>query len=213
MRPHATLVLLLGLIATISPAYAADALAPAWPKISREARPWTRWWWLGSAVDKPNLTRELEAIAAAGFGGVEITPIYGAKGYEDRFIPYLSPKYLEMLAYVGTEAKRLGLGVDMATGTGWPFGGPQVGPQDAELKLAFDPGGKIAPVPTGFKVKRSAPGGEGWVLNPYSIPALAHYLAPFTAALATLPSGTINSQFHDSFEYQATCPDASPSIR
>ena len=182
-----------------------------WPALTRENKPWARWWWLGSAVDKPNLTRELEAFAAAGFGGVEITPIYGAKGYEDRFIPYLSPKYLEMLAHVGAEAKRLGLGVDMATGTGWPFGGPQIAPADAELKLAFDTTGHLAPRPTNFKVKRSAPGGEGLVVNPYSTAALAHYLAPFTAALAQLPPGTLNSQFHDSFEYQATWANEVPA--
>ena len=177
--------------------------AAEWPEVKREHRPWTRWWWLGSAVDKPNLTRELEAMSAAGFGGVEITPIYGAKGYEDRFIPFLSGDYLEMLRHVGAEAKRLGMGVDMATGTGWPFGGAQVTPEDAELKIAFGTDGAIAPVPTNFKVKRSAPGGEGLVLNPYSTPALEHYLQPFTRALDQLPAGTIQGQFHDSFEYQA----------
>ena len=31
-----------------------------------------------------------------------------------------------MLAHTTSEAKRLGLGVDMATGTGWPNGGPRV---------------------------------------------------------------------------------------
>ena len=49
-----------------------------------------------------------------------ITPIYGAKGAESRFIPYLSEHYVEMLSYTTTEAKRLDLSVDMATGTGWP---------------------------------------------------------------------------------------------
>ncbi len=196
------------LLGVLRPATAAPD--PAWPQPTRENKPWTRWWWLGSAVDQPNLTRELEAIAAAGFGGVEIMPIYGAKGYEDRFIPFLSPKYIGMLAHVGAEAKRLGLSVDMATGTGWPFGGPQVGAPDAELKLAFGPDGKIAPVPTKFKVKRSAPGAEGFVLNPYSVAAMTRYLAPFTAALTTLPAGTINSQFHDSFEYQANWANEVP---
>jgi hypothetical protein len=185
------------------PLRAANSTAAAWPEITRDNKPWTRWWWLGSAVDKPNLTRELEAIAANGFGGVEITPIYGAKGYEERFIRFLSPHYVEMLAHVGAEAKRLGLGVDMATGTGWPFGAPWVGPQDIELRVAFDPEGKLAPRPTGFKVKRSAPGGEGPVLNPYSAAAMTRYLEPFTQALAPLPRGTFNRQFHDSFEYQA----------
>src|SRR5882757_204807 len=204
MKTPRAFVALLSCVIFSGPVLAAEATDLAWPKLTRENKPWARWWWLGSAVDKPNLTRELEAIAGAGFGGVEITPIYGAKGYEDRFIPFLSPKYLEMLAHTGAEAKRLGLAVDMATGTGWPFGGAQVTDEDAELKLAFGPDGKIAPVPTKFKVKRSAPGGEGWVLSPYSTTALAHYLTSFTSALSTLPAGTLNGQFHDSFEYQAT---------
>ena len=81
----------------------------AWPPITEQTKPWTRWWWMGSAVNKDDLTRELQRYHDAGLGGVEITPIYGAKGYEERFIPFLSPKYIEMLAYVGAEAKRLGI--------------------------------------------------------------------------------------------------------
>jgi len=174
----------------------------AWPTPTAEMKPWTRWWWPASAVDKENLTRELTAYADAGLGGVEITPIYGAKGFESRFIPFLSPKYVEMLAFTGAEAKRLGIEVDMATGTGWPFGGAQVKPEDAELQITVKDG-QLAPSPTGFKVKRSAPGGEGLVVNPYSTTALEHYLAPFDAAFASLPKGTIHGQFHDSFEYKA----------
>ena len=106
-----------------------------WPEITRESKPWARWWWLGSAVDEPNLTRELTAIAGAGFGGVEITPIYGVKGEEARYRAFLSPEYLTVLGHAAREAQRLGLGVDMATGTGWPFGGPKVTPVDAELQV------------------------------------------------------------------------------
>lgn len=98
----------------------------AWPTATQTSKPWTRWWWLGSAVDQKNLTRELESFSKVGLGGVEICPIYGAVGAEDRALDYLSPKWMEMLGHVTTEAQRLGLGVDMTTGTGWPFGGPQV---------------------------------------------------------------------------------------
>lgn len=174
----------------------------AWPAITREAKPWTRWWWLGSGVDETNLTRELTAIAAAGFGGVEITPIYGAKGAEERFLEFLSPEYVAALQFTCAEAERLGLGVDMATGTGWPFGGPQVGPDDAELKIAGKDGA-FAPQPTRFKVKRAAPGGAGFVVNPFSPAACRRYLEPFSAALKGLPRGALHGQFHDSFEYQA----------
>src|SRR4029450_6683937 len=63
---------------------------PSWPPVANHTRPWTRWWWMGSAVDEPGLTAELEALRAAGMGGVEITPIYGVSGTEADFVPYLS---------------------------------------------------------------------------------------------------------------------------
>ena len=106
-----------------------------WPVATRTDHPWTRWWWLGSAVDKTNLTRELNEFRNAGIGGVEICPIYGAKGYEDRFIDFLSPKWMEMFAHTTAEANRLGLGVDLTTGTGWPFGGPNVTTADASAQV------------------------------------------------------------------------------
>jgi hypothetical protein len=114
-----------------------DADPLAWPKPTAENRPWTRWWWLGSGVDKENLTLQLQQFKDAGIGGVEICPIYGAKGYEDRYIDFLSPNWMDMLAHTITEAKRLGLGIDMTTGTGWPFGGPEVTTEDAIAKVVL----------------------------------------------------------------------------
>src|SRR5688500_19275917 len=85
---------------------------PAWPAITAEMRPWTRWWWHGSAVNERDLTANLDAYRRAGLGGVEVTPIYGVKGAEQEFIPYLSPRWVSMLEHTLTESKRLGLGVD-----------------------------------------------------------------------------------------------------
>ena len=62
-----------------------------WPAITQQTKPWTRWWWEGSAVDKPNLTVAMQQYQQAGLGGLEITPIYGVKGAEDKFIDFLSP--------------------------------------------------------------------------------------------------------------------------
>lgn len=98
-----------------------------WPQITKQNKPWTRWWWLGNIVNRKDLTAEMEKYQKAGLGGLEITPIYGVKGYEDRFIKFLSPSWMEMLVHTLKEADRLGMGIDMATGTGWPFGGPWVG--------------------------------------------------------------------------------------
>jgi hypothetical protein len=180
----------------------------SFPAISRQNKPWTRWWWLGSAVDEKNLTRELELIQKAGLGGVEITPIYGAAGAESRYINFLTPKWVSMLAHTGKEAARLDLGVDMATGTGWPFGGPMIEGANADAMVVRE-NGKLVSKPTGMKVKRAAPGDEGLVLNPYSIKALDLYLKWFDA-LDTLPKGTVGSQFHDSFEYSGNWSDELP---
>jgi hypothetical protein len=113
----------------------ADSDPFAFPEPGSLAKPWTRAWWLGSAVDKENLTKWLESMSAAGLGGVEIVPIYGVKGNEQNNLQHLSPEWLAMMAHTTNEAARLGMGVDMPTGTGWPFGGPTVTPEDADAKL------------------------------------------------------------------------------
>ncbi len=110
---------------------------PQWPEITSENKPWTRWWWMGNAVNEKGLGQNLEMLEDANIGGMEITPIYGVSGYEDQFIDYLSPEWMEMLDYTLQKSDSLGLGVDMATGTGWPFGGPWVTKEDASKNVRF----------------------------------------------------------------------------
>jgi hypothetical protein len=108
-----------------------------WPAVTNTTKPWTRWWWQGSAVNKKDLTWNLEQYQQAGLGGVEITPIYGVYGYEKQFIDFLSPQWMQMLEHTLKEAKRLGVGVDLANGTGWPFGGPWVKDEDASKSIYY----------------------------------------------------------------------------
>ena len=123
---------LLAFLFTANIAAALSVVYPlSWPSTTRESKPWTYWWWMASAVDPVNITHELERYRDAGLGGVHIIPIYGANGFEDRFIEYLSPKWMEMLRHTVTEARRLGLDVDMTTGSGWCMGGPDVSDADA----------------------------------------------------------------------------------
>ena len=217
-----------------------------------QTRPWTRWWWLGSAVDEANLTRQLELFRAAGIGGVEICPIYGIQGGEDRQIPFLSQRFMQVLGHTLGEGKRLGLGVDLTTGTGWPFGGPWVGDADASSRVELarremKDGQRSAALPLGTpryvvaisdagerveltgrvgaegrldwsapgsfrvyaavsqgpiqKVKRAAPGGEGNVVDPFSVASLGRYLRRFDEAFAGFGAGAPRSHFHDSYEY------------
>ncbi|MDO4758900.1 MAG: glycosyl hydrolase [Rikenellaceae bacterium] len=109
-----------------------------WYPIEKEHRPYLRWWWLGSAVDSVSLSYNLEEFAEKGFGGVEITPIYGVQGNEENDIEYLSARWMAMLGHTLSEGKRLGLGIDMNNGTGWPFGGPTITHDHAARKFIIE---------------------------------------------------------------------------
>jgi hypothetical protein len=116
---------------------ASAALAQSWPTPTTEAKPGTRWWWLGSAVDKGNLEWNLKELANHGIGAVEITPLYGVQGNQANNIDYLSDKWMEMLRFTQAQGQQNGIEIDMATGTGWPFGGPWVPLEESACKVIF----------------------------------------------------------------------------
>ena len=243
-----------------------------WPKITKETKPWTRWWWMGSDVDSLNLTYNLEAMSKAGIGGVEITPIYGVKGRENHYIDYLSPRWMQMLGFTESEASRLNMAVDMNMGTGWPFGGPEITLKDAATKAIFQEyalkggqllneniaikdesqkgvaylgkliaysakgekiditnkvgfDGKLAWVPAGKedwklialfvgktfqKVKRAAPGGQGYVLNHFDKDAVNRYFGKYNKAFSGNKVAFPHSFFNDSYEVYGA--DWSPDL-
>jgi hypothetical protein len=165
-------------------------------------KPWAYWWWLGSAVDEKNITANMEDFAKAGFGGLHIIPIYGVKGEEARFLPYLSPKWVKMLDHTVYEGDRLGLGIDMTLGTGWPFGGNTVSEADAAkaFKIKKQDGQYVLDVvSTKQKVKRAAPGGEGWVLDHFNAEAIQRYFQPFDSVF-TLKNTPVRAFYNDSYE-------------
>jgi len=234
-----------------------------WPALDQTTKPWTRWWWMGSAVDRESLKQSLIDFQKAGIGGVEITPIYGVQGQADKELDFLSSEWMEMLHYTLKTADSLDLGVDMVLGTGWPYGGSHVTPNLAATKmvvdkfsvakgetlnqilipqnpkerenatllyiLAFSPEGTYRNLThtlknntikfkakqedytlyavyegkTRQKVKRAAPGGEGFTLDHYSNAALNHYVQPFEKALANT-KGSLRSIFNDSYEVYGT---------
>ena len=107
-----------------------------WPEITSQTKPWSRWWWPASAVGKADIDTMLTRYSEAGLGGLEVTTIYGAKGYEDQYLDYLSPEWMELFTYTLDEAAGKGLGIDLANASGWPFGGPWVTPDYACRYLA-----------------------------------------------------------------------------
>ena len=163
---------------------------------------WTRWWWLGSAVEEQHLREEMRDFDKAHIGGVEITSIYGIKGAENRHIDYLSPEWLRMLAVVCDEAGKLNMGVDLPLGAGWKCGGPKVPKEESTCHFGLDREGRIAISYGKQKVKRAAPGGEGYAIDVFDKAAVKNYFRYFNRALAaSIPRGAIRCQFHDSFEY------------
>ncbi|WP_020530388.1 glycosyl hydrolase [Flexithrix dorotheae] len=243
----------------------------SWPESSVEMKPWARWWWMGSAVDSANIEKLMKKYADAGIGGVEITPIYGAKGFEEKYLEYLSPEWMEALYFSVNKARALGMAVDMNVGTGWPFGGPQITPEFAAGKLivqeytlksgqklkekievkdprqqkvgvellalmAFNQDGEkinlIEKVKDGNqldwtpengewnilaafsgktlqKVKRAAPGGEGFTMDHMSKDALDTYLERFDQAFGKEQTG-VRAFFNDSYEVYGA--DLSPTL-
>lgn len=162
------------------------------------AKPWTYWWWMGSAVNEKDITYQLENFAKVGVGGVHIIPIYGVKGYESQFIPYLSERWMKVLSHTVHEGKRLGVGVDMTTGTGWPFGGPNVTPDIAAKKWQMSDK-QLVTILTKQAVKRAAPQGEGLVLDPFSAQAMPKYVQRFDSAFAKITARP-RAMYNDSYE-------------
>ena len=212
------------------------------PTPTQEAKPGVRWWWMGSAVDQENLKWNLGEYAKAGIGAVEITPLYGVQGNDKNDIPYLSPKWMDMLKFVEKENKQVGIETDMATGTGWPFGGPWVPISEAACKAVFvdtivDVKQKLMEIEfnvpkkerdfakqklikafpvegekykkrvialyesrTRQKVKRAAPGGEGYVIDHFDSTAVANYLQHIDSAFVASKTPYPHTFFNDSYE-------------
>jgi len=119
-----------------------DGLHRSFQNPPDSSRIMVRWWWFGPAATRPELTRELEQMKAAGIGGVEIAHLYPlalddpSSGFKNT--PFLSGEHLDALRFAAQEARRLGLRVDVTLGSGWPFGGPEIPVTEAAGKLRVE---------------------------------------------------------------------------
>lgn len=104
-----------------------------------DARPMVRWWWFGSSVEQGELDREIAAMRAGGFGGVEIQPTYPLSPDNAetglRNLPYLSEDFLDSLGHTSLSLAAAGLRMDVTLGSGWPFGGPHVTVDNAAASI------------------------------------------------------------------------------
>jgi hypothetical protein len=187
--------------------FTALPVSAEWPvEITPDHRPGAYWWCPGSALDRENIDWNLETMREAGFGLAHLIPIYGARGYEDRYIDYLSDEWMAMLDHAVEKAESLGMHLDMTTGTGWCFGGPDLAEAHKDTRVEYRDG-KLNFIRKRM-VKRAAPGGEGAMLDPFNPEAMKAYLERFTRAFEKSNAAMPRAQYHDSFEYQGTWSDA-----
>ena len=99
------------------------------------ARPLMRWWWFGPDVDRAELDRELEAMAAAGLGGAEVALVHPLRPGSPE---YLSDEVLGHLRHAAERARALGLRLDVTLGSGWSYGGAHIAPEHAARRLRWE---------------------------------------------------------------------------
>lgn len=110
-------------------------LAP--PKIYH---PETWFHFIGGNVSKEGITRDLEAIAKAGFSGIHLFhgQFGGAWPGVDPQITCLSPSWDDAVRHAALECKRLGLSFFMNNTPGWATaGGPWIKPENAMRNLIW----------------------------------------------------------------------------
>jgi hypothetical protein len=107
----------------------------------RPARLRAYWWWLNGTVTKAAITRDLEEMAAKGFGGALICDAGGAEQDGNARVPhgpdFFSPEWRELYKHTLREADRLGLEMSLNIQSGWNLGGPMVKAEDAPKKLVW----------------------------------------------------------------------------
>ena len=109
-----------------------DDLRSGFADPPRTASPLMRWWWFGPSVTRPELQRELTAMADAGLGGVEVAYVYPLGTATTEFG---SDAFLADLRYAAEQAHELGLSFHLTLGSGWSFGGPHISTELAARQL------------------------------------------------------------------------------
>ncbi len=94
-------------------------------------KPYMYWYWLNNNVSARGITKDLEAMRAAGIGEVFIGHVV-SNGLPEGDVPILSPEWWELVGFAVTEGERIGVRVSMFNGPGWSqSGGPWMTPEQS----------------------------------------------------------------------------------
>ncbi|MCF7957925.1 MAG: hypothetical protein K9M57_05685 [Phycisphaerae bacterium] len=116
-----------------------DTISPAaFVNPPMEARPGALWCWLNGYVNHEQMTREMEEAKALGMRGFEIWDIGVLRGKE--LVPegpaFLGEESLKTIKHAMTEAKRLGLELNMIAASSWNAGGAWIQKSDGSKRIA-----------------------------------------------------------------------------
>lgn len=96
----------------------------------RTARPWVYWTWLSGNVSKEGITADLEAMNRVGIGGALILEV--DQGTPHGPMQFMDATWQSMFKHAVSEAKRLGMEINMNNGAGYyGSGGSWVPPEKA----------------------------------------------------------------------------------
>lgn len=116
------------------------ALERAFQSPPESAKPWVFWYWMKAAVSKEGITADLEAMKAAGIGGVYLVPIQGVANppLVTPPVEVLTPEWWDMLKYAMKEADRTGIKIAMHSSDGFATaGGPWITPEFSMQKVVW----------------------------------------------------------------------------
>jgi hypothetical protein len=127
------LVVLFSLPATLHAQKASSTLEENFKNPPPSTKPKTWMHAMSGNMSKAGLTKDLEAMAKAGIGGLLLFNI--TQGIPDGPIKYNSEEHHQMITHAATEAERLGLSFGVHNCDGWSSsGGPWVKP-DESMKM------------------------------------------------------------------------------
>ena len=89
-----------------------------------------RWWWPNGEVDLDEIAREVDAVADAGCGGLEVADVHhsGLLTLDIERLGWGSPQWLAALDRALTQAVRRGISIDLTIGPSWPAAVPTITP-------------------------------------------------------------------------------------
>ena len=140
-------------------------------------KPYVRWWWFASEINREDIDVQITWIRENGFGGVELSFVY-PRNDDEAVHPYLGAEWQGAVAYCATACRDAGIGFDLTFGSLWPFGGSMIGESDASRTYAGL---------SDQRLRRSWESGEGkepgFIMNHLDRRALARYGSVVAPAL------------------------------